>query len=50
MQPVNEYWTWTEAGGWVLHVRPLSRTELDAIEARWRLGQACACAGHGEGE
>jgi hypothetical protein len=34
-RPVNEYWRWTEATGWVLHVRPLSRVELDAIERSW---------------
>lgn len=32
---VNEYWLWTDRAGWVLHVRPYSRAELDAIEPRW---------------
>lgn len=35
MKTYNEFWLWRESTGWVLHVRPLSRAELDAIERGW---------------
>lgn len=35
MATVNEYWRWTEATGWRLHVRPLSRAEWATVDRLW---------------